>query len=256
MDDEIKGKGISYDFMFRIYDSKLGRFLSVDPLANSYPWNSTYAFAENRIIDGIDLEGKEWESAGKLYNFRTGKFEAKYKIKISLVNDSQILTNQQLNSILPQMQMLTESFLEGGDGTFSNPRIKTEISFTDESNAQFKVFVYDAKGTDPGGFVDEIGNTKTNTVNLAITRDGVLRDVMESSRTFAHELLHTAGLYHTFSGNNNVEDSKQKGPIFDDNLKLNIMNSGGNPIESQRSNDGLNITPGQFKEVHKKIIEE
>jgi hypothetical protein len=35
----------------------------VDPLASSYAWNSTYSFAENRVIDGIDLEGKEWTSA-------------------------------------------------------------------------------------------------------------------------------------------------------------------------------------------------
>ena len=60
-DDEIKGSGNSYDFLFRIYDPRLGRFLSVDPLAKDYPWNSTYAYAENRPIDGKDLEGKEYE---------------------------------------------------------------------------------------------------------------------------------------------------------------------------------------------------
>jgi hypothetical protein len=32
----------------------------VDPLAPEYVWNSPYAFAENRVIDGIDLEGLEW----------------------------------------------------------------------------------------------------------------------------------------------------------------------------------------------------
>jgi RHS repeat-associated protein len=61
-DNEIKGVGNSLDFKFRAYDSRLGKFLSVDPLADSYPWNSTYAFAENRVIDGIDLEGAEWIS--------------------------------------------------------------------------------------------------------------------------------------------------------------------------------------------------
>jgi RHS repeat-associated protein len=58
-DDEIKGAGNSYSFKFRIYDARLGRFLSVDPLASSYPWNSTYAFAENDVIRAIDLEGLE-----------------------------------------------------------------------------------------------------------------------------------------------------------------------------------------------------
>lgn len=46
----------------RIYNPNLGKFLSVDPLSKNYPWNSTYAFAENRPIDGIDLDGEEFLS--------------------------------------------------------------------------------------------------------------------------------------------------------------------------------------------------
>jgi RHS repeat-associated protein len=51
-DNEVAGIGNHLDFKFRGYDSRLGRFTSVDPLAKDYPWNSTYAFAENRVIDG------------------------------------------------------------------------------------------------------------------------------------------------------------------------------------------------------------
>jgi len=50
---------VQYDYGFRIYDPRLGRFKSVDPLAKSYPWNSSYAFAENDVIRCIDLDGKE-----------------------------------------------------------------------------------------------------------------------------------------------------------------------------------------------------
>jgi RHS repeat-associated protein len=63
--NEIAGVGNHLDFTFRGYDSRVGRFNSVDPLAADYPWNSTYAFAENRVIDGIDLEGAEWYRAVK-----------------------------------------------------------------------------------------------------------------------------------------------------------------------------------------------
>ncbi|MFN5848875.1 MAG: RHS repeat-associated core domain-containing protein, partial [Chitinophagales bacterium] len=59
-DDEVYGEGNAVSFKYRVHDARLGRFLSVDPLAHSYPWNSTYAFAENRVIDGIDLEGLEF----------------------------------------------------------------------------------------------------------------------------------------------------------------------------------------------------
>jgi RHS repeat-associated protein len=58
-DEEFKGEGNSYDFGARMYDARIGRFLSVDPLAPDYPHNSPYAFSENRVIDGVELEGAE-----------------------------------------------------------------------------------------------------------------------------------------------------------------------------------------------------
>ncbi len=36
-----------------------GRFFSVDPLAKKYPWNSSYAFSENKLIQFVELEGLE-----------------------------------------------------------------------------------------------------------------------------------------------------------------------------------------------------
>ncbi|WP_405378011.1 RHS repeat-associated core domain-containing protein [Nonlabens sp. Asnod3-A02] len=59
-DDEVKGEGNSYNYKFRMHDPRLGRFLSKDPLAKDYPHNSVYVFSENRVIDGIELEGAEY----------------------------------------------------------------------------------------------------------------------------------------------------------------------------------------------------
>jgi len=62
-DDEIYGAtGTSYAFEYRMHDPRVGRFCSIDPLAAKYPHNSPYAFSENRVIDGIDLEGLEYVS--------------------------------------------------------------------------------------------------------------------------------------------------------------------------------------------------
>ena len=45
----------------RIYDSRLGKFLSVDPLTKSYPHYSPYQFAGNNPIHNTDLDGlEEW----------------------------------------------------------------------------------------------------------------------------------------------------------------------------------------------------
>ena len=47
------------DYGMRIYNSGLGKFLSVDPLAHKYPELSTYQFASNTPIWAIDLDGLE-----------------------------------------------------------------------------------------------------------------------------------------------------------------------------------------------------
>jgi RHS repeat-associated protein len=47
------------EFKYRFYDPAIGRFWSIDPLSEDYAYNSTYAFAENKLGMGIELEGRE-----------------------------------------------------------------------------------------------------------------------------------------------------------------------------------------------------
>ncbi|GEM_PF-1609108 len=58
-DNEIKGEGNSIEFTFRIYDSRIAKFLSVDPLSGYYSGWTPYAFAQNRPINSIDWDGLE-----------------------------------------------------------------------------------------------------------------------------------------------------------------------------------------------------
>jgi RHS repeat-associated protein len=52
--------GAQQDYGMRIYDPRIGRFLSVDPITSDYPMLTPYQFASNRPIDGIDREGLEF----------------------------------------------------------------------------------------------------------------------------------------------------------------------------------------------------
>ena len=61
-DDEVKGQGLQYDYGFRIYDPRLGKFLSMDPLLDEYPMLTPYQFASNTPIQAIDIDGKEGET--------------------------------------------------------------------------------------------------------------------------------------------------------------------------------------------------
>ncbi len=59
-DDEITGvTGSHLNFKFRIYDSRIGRFMSVDPLTKDYPYWTPYQFAGNMPIRFLELEGLE-----------------------------------------------------------------------------------------------------------------------------------------------------------------------------------------------------
>ena len=62
-DDEIRdGEGNSLNYTFRMHDPRIGRFFATDPLERDFPWNSPYAFSENKLIHAIELEGLEaWE---------------------------------------------------------------------------------------------------------------------------------------------------------------------------------------------------
>ncbi len=57
-DDELKGTKNSYDFGARIYDPRIGSFLSIDPLWKIFPYQSPYVFALNNPIRFIDIDGE------------------------------------------------------------------------------------------------------------------------------------------------------------------------------------------------------
>jgi hypothetical protein len=56
-DAELWEGAVNYKYL--VEDPRLGRFFSVDPLCGFFPWNSSYAFSENRVIDCLELEGSE-----------------------------------------------------------------------------------------------------------------------------------------------------------------------------------------------------
>ncbi len=68
-DDEIKGQSNSYDFGARMYDNRLGRWMSVDPYESKYPSLSPYNYVRNAPILFIDPNGKEIRIYGDAEEF-------------------------------------------------------------------------------------------------------------------------------------------------------------------------------------------
>ncbi|MBS4064318.1 MAG: hypothetical protein KGZ74_07140 [Chitinophagaceae bacterium] len=58
-DDEVKGDGNQIAYEERIYDSRLGRWLSLDPLQKKYPGETNYGFVSNNPIIFADVDGRD-----------------------------------------------------------------------------------------------------------------------------------------------------------------------------------------------------
>jgi RHS repeat-associated protein len=58
-DNEVKGVGNQQDYGMRIYDPRLGRFLSVDPLTKGFAMLTPYQYSSNSPLSHIDLDGEE-----------------------------------------------------------------------------------------------------------------------------------------------------------------------------------------------------
>jgi RHS repeat-associated protein len=58
-DDELKSNANSYDFGARIYDPRVGRWLSRDPLADQFPSESPYEAMGNDPVNRVDPDGRE-----------------------------------------------------------------------------------------------------------------------------------------------------------------------------------------------------
>ena len=106
-------QGATYDYGFRIYDARIAKFLSVDPLFKGFPMLTPYQFASNSPIANIDLDGLEAE------NFMFG-------IKEKLFGATSLKMNN-LNSVLGEVQRQTY-FINIGNPTMSVQMLYDKIA--------------------------------------------------------------------------------------------------------------------------------
>jgi RHS repeat-associated protein len=114
--NEVKGTGNQLDFGKRIYDSRIGKFFSTDPLTNNLSFYSPYLFAGNKPIVAVDQDGElEVIIHHKIYS-KDGKTlikEYTSKLIIETVEDIRGITRDPVNIEVVE-RMTTVSYQIGG----------------------------------------------------------------------------------------------------------------------------------------------
>jgi hypothetical protein len=226
--------------------------MSIDKLAEDYSYQSPYNFAENRVVDGREMEGLEWTSStssdGKTVNLN---------LNVRTVNNSGgIITNEQMATLSNERAAQLSSSLGGVDS--QGRTVNVTVSYSNDASIIWAYSnpnditkqVYSSRDTETRkfgdinapGLVDVIGDSQNNRtqVNTAVTFrfDEEGRTVFNDPTTRksiaivgVHEDLHTVGERHSDDrlNTNREEQKKDKNNIMDagygENEKTNVTSA-------------------------------
>jgi RHS repeat-associated protein len=263
-DDELYGEGNAYEFAYRIYDPRIGKFLSVDPLFKEYPWNSTYAFAENDVIRAVDLEGKE-----KL--IVSDKVKGLYSTAISILTQDKVLarvyfdTNPKtIHNDNANLYVATTQFLPGGKNHSGRTvDLNSVVSFLNRydksEDASYKqelfndYMMYDIALDELGvSRSDIMGNGKNNT--LILLNENLINNPTEALKTTSHELGHSRRRMLGLPGEKNKGEGDHKIMFDYPNNKEALDKSGINEGKSP-STPPANSPQGKLENRIEKAVD-
>ncbi|WP_430902490.1 RHS repeat domain-containing protein [Paraflavitalea sp. sgz302552] len=118
-DNDVKGTGNQQDYGMRIYDPRIGKFLSVDPLTKSFPWYTPYQFAGNIPIAAIDLDGEEQKIMINWFDANGNVTKSKL-VKFDFIN-----VNKLYNSLRLGLNSETTYTLEGTKFNSTNAKFSS-----------------------------------------------------------------------------------------------------------------------------------
>ena len=230
----------THEWKYRISDPAIGRFWQIDPLAEEYAYNSTYAFQENKLGMGVELEGLEMVSERS----KDGKsVTITYTVK-PVNNSGGLLSSDQFNTLVDDRILLTQSSLSGetAEGQNLTVNVVTDKNATIVWEYNSDLDVDSEVGQILGdGHTDEIGNTQENRNQIDVYsvlqgENGSVtltdENIKEASLTGAHEDGHVGGLHHP----NDIQNKTLKNKVSTDpnNLMLRTPIS-SNVLPEQRS---------------------
>ena len=196
----------------RIYDPRLGRFLSVDPLTKTFSMLSPFQYAANRPIDGIDLDGLEWKKI-ETYDPKTGVTNIHFQVSLKVANDSKVFKDVQV--LKDEIQKQFSNAFKDVKSTDSKTSYSASIDVTFDNNPQkndYAVILADFEKGPMKGFSTGV-NTQVNAFSVSGGEyeegnedNPTSRDAKSMANDIVHELLHTGNVRHPDDDDNNALD--------------------------------------------------
>jgi RHS repeat-associated protein len=210
----------SINFEYRVSDARLGRFLTMDPLTRELPFNSSYVFCENRVIDGIDLEGLEWTSSTT--KNPDGSETVNLNILLTVVNSSGLIQEAQVGPIMDVIKAHVQQVLTLEDRD-KNIKYVTTLSYSiipegeSAPEGAFVIELVDSTPTAPSSGLMQlgeavVGQTQSGNFQVAVAETEIITDtegnqssvlkpirVDKVASVAVHEMGHTGGLNHPYA---------------------------------------------------------
>ncbi|CAH0209782.1 matrixin family metalloprotease [Chryseobacterium sp. Bi04] len=206
-------------YKWRNYDAAMGRFFNVDPLSEKYAYQSHFNFAENRVVDGRELEGLEWASTH--YYSLNGSQRIENKVRLKVENNSSLLQKDAVS--------LVNTIVANAEKTFTGTTNDVSITTKFESVQ----YVNKLKEGDYGiKLVDKVeGGSSPMTAGLAIVGDSQ-SNIMQVHTIFAsnepavgvHEMGHSVGMNHESDPKNLMDKQPTEYNVTNEQLETMKQN--------------------------------
>ena len=249
-DDGIKGSGNSYTTKFRLLDVQRGQWDTRDKLFKKYPGWSPYAFSQDRVIDGVDLEGKEFF---KITDYANAKGQIT-QTKIQVVSYGKPGHNMNSYDATKDAQIV-HRYLHKANGQVVDEGVKTgtttgknafknqqehNIALGRDKNGHIiysKAHVNNGKGI-VSQFGHPISKAKAQTINKMST---TVKRGKNGGQYYENKYYHNGSVVGTSHGEDTQTiNYKTSGNTNNTNSKSNKNNSDGNTGNSGSGGDSGN----------------
>jgi RHS repeat-associated protein len=258
-DDEISGVGNSLNYTFRNYDSELGLFRSIDPLADKFPSIGSYVAFNAIPILFVDPDGRSGKS---VINEKEKTYTVYSKIYFYGTKATTKNAKKIAKDIAYQWNYPQTSFSKNG----KIYKIKFRISY--ETVTEKEALKLSVNNKDPMINFMRLESAKKSSISLVHKNRGTNSfwiNINDASTTSSHEYGHGLGIYkHTPGGSSSInrpDIMTARGTRYGNKYSLkhaggwNIVNPNSRQVTNQNIIDALNKGLGE-KDIFNYIIDE